>query len=247
MTMRLSLLALPLALAAPFAFAAAPAAAAVVQAAEPGQQARALAALVHPVELAVATATEGSDRYFVQAMLKNADIAALEKQHPGILEIMYKAARPFMIEAERRNAVKAQEMLTALYLKELAAEDLPTLHRFFASPTGQKVIRGMFNPKSIQHTAEAIAADPTGDVKAETLLVGQAQAVGRMAAGLTAEDEKVAAELLKTPTGARWHTLTPKVHAMMLDIVNADHPDLQVQVDAAMEAAATAFMASSKD
>lgn len=237
--------ALPLALAAPLA--PTPAAAAALEASDTARAAQALAELVHPLELAVATATEGSDRYFVASMIKNADVAALEKEYPGITEAMYRSARPFLIEAERRNAAKTQEMLAALYVRELNAADIATLQTFFTSPTGHKVIREMFNPIAVKHTAEAIAADPEADIKAETLIVGQAQAVGRMVAALTADDEKVAAALLETPAGKKWHALTPKVQAMSVELVNTDHPDIQAKVDAAMQTAADRFMAAADD
>lgn len=240
-----ALLALSLALAAPLLPVASPAAAA--QAGDAEKQARALAQLVHPLELAVATATEGADRYFVASMVKNPDIAPMEKDYPGIMEVMYRAARPFLVEAERRNAKLAQDKLTALYLKELSVEDMGTLHRFFSSPTGQKIVRGMFDPAGIQHTTEAVAANPEADIKAETLIEGQAQAVGRMVAGMTPEDEKVAAALLRTPAGRNWHAMTPKVQAMMVELVNTDYPDIQAQVNAAMEAAANRVMAMAKN
>jgi hypothetical protein len=238
--------ALSLAIAAPPAFAAALSPASGAQPSEAARSAAELAKLVHPIELAVATAAEGSDRYLVQAMLKQPAFADMEKQYPGIMATMYQAGRPFMLEVERRNAHKVQQVLAELYQAELSINDLGAIRRFFSTGTGQKIVRGMFNPVSVKHTADVIARDPEADVSAGVLAGIQERTARQMAATMTAEDEKNADEFLRSSAGAKMKALTPQVQARVAQVVNTEDPELQSQIDSAMLAAAERFMAAGK-
>ncbi len=232
--------------AAPLAFVASAAPALTAQSSEAAQSAAELAKLVHPVELAVATAAEGADRYLVTEMLKQPEFAALEKQYPGIMAAMYQAGRPFMLQVERRNAGRAQQALAALYQAELTSAEIEAVRRFFSTATGQKIIRGMFNPAGIKDVAEVVARNPDADVGVGTLSAIQAQNAERLAATATAEDEKVAAEFMSSPVGVKMQKLVPAMQARMAEIVNEPHNDLQGEIDSAMEAAATRFIEAAR-
>ena len=205
----------------------------------PTPQADAAAALareIHPIELAVATGVEGIDRFLVAAMLKQPEIAEMEKQHPGIVKAMYAAARPFMVEGERHNAVKVQEALAELYRSQFSVEEQRQLLAFYSSASGRKIVRGMFNVEALSNTMDAIASDPQSGITSETAIVTQAQALGHLAAVLTPEDEKAAADFMATAAGKKLNGLTGKVRALVLGIVNAENPQLQAKVNAAMGA-----------
>ena len=234
-----------LAIAASLTFAAAPAPAFSVQAADAGRSAAELAKLVHPIELSVASETEGSDRYLVQAMLKQPAMADLDRQYPGITAAMYQAGRPFMIEVARRGAQKVQRGLAALYQAELTLAEIEQARRFFSSATGQMIIRGMFDPAGVEDIAEAVARDPEADIEVQTLSNLQTETAQRMAATATAEDETAAAAFVNSPVGAKLQALRPRVQTLIARIANSEEPDLQQQMESAMNAAAERFMARS--
>ncbi len=236
------LAALCLLAAAPIALSAAAAPASAGQAADAARSAAELAKLVHPIDLAVATAAEGADRYLLAEMLKQPNFADLEKQYPGIMAAMYQAGRPLMLEVERRNAGRVQEVLAAFYQAELTAAEIDAIRGFFSSATGQKITRGMFNPAGIKGVAEVVARDPEAPVAVDTLAAIQTQIAERMAASVTAEDTQIAARFMSTAAGAKMQDLVPRMQAKMAQIVNESHPDLQGQIDSAMETAAKRFI-----
>ena len=198
---------------------------------------------MHSVEAAVAAATEGADRYLVRSMLEQQpDLAALERDHAGIVAAMYQAGRPLIIEIERRNAVKVQKTLAAIYQNELTVADMEAARRFFSSDTGKKILRGMFDPAAVKNMVEIAARNPEAKLEAQTLSRVQMQTALTMAAGLSEEDERNSAAFLATSSGTKMHALTPRVQAKVLEIVNSPDPDLQAQLESTMEAAALRFI-----
>lgn len=227
-----------------FAFSStAKAAAAVADEIETAEaKAVALARLVHPQELALATGIKAADDYLVPSLLKQPDIADMEAEYPGIVKTMYVAARPILIEIEQENVARMQTSLSRLYLAELSLGEIEEISRFFAEPTGRKVVRGMFNSNAMQNSMEAIAAAPDAPISIESIRENQVRAAVEMAAGMNEEDERTAGAFLATSAGKKFGELGPRARAIAAEIVNAPQPKLQARVDAAMLEAAESFM-----
>ena len=238
--MRRILLAAVLA-ATPLAMVAVPAAAQAQAPAEMRAKAERLAAILNPVDMAVEAAAKGGDTYFVPTMKRDPNMAALESKHPGIVEAMYKALRPTMLEIERVNALETQRKFVDLYMAELTETDLDNLIAFYGGPLGQKLIEGMFNPATVGTILNDGLDNGFAEVESDTISKTRASNALGVAMALGEEAEVAATAFLETPSGKKVLALSPKVQAIAYEVMNSKHPELEARMQADMQATMKAF------
>jgi hypothetical protein len=173
---------------------AAPAAGAPAAATVDG--ASALAAAVLPTETLVAARLPRFEAMFAEEIAADGELAAIEKEHPGVKQAVTQAARDEARGAYARAADLLRADVAQLYRSRFTPAEIATISRFFNTPTGKALV--------------ALSAGSSGDTASQF----EADRQRRLLATLQQPDDQAKADL-----GALAATgLLPKMQAVRPEV-----------------------------
>lgn len=126
-----------------------------------------------------------------QMFSANADLAALEKEHPGVSREMTVALLPIINRSTRERLPQLWERQAALYARTFTAVELDTLIAFYSSPTGQKLIRVMQENMQTEHSLAELKKDGEFNLSANSVLA-DVHATGSKIVGQMDDADKAA-------------------------------------------------------
>jgi hypothetical protein len=116
-----------------------------------------LAAVVMPINRAVAVRVPRAEAQFAETFAADARIAALEARRPGLRGKLAAVVRDAATDAYAQAGEQLQADAAGIYRERFSADELATLTRFFTSPTGQAMIALSIEAEG--DTARAFEAD----------------------------------------------------------------------------------------
>lgn len=203
--------------------------------------AAALAEIVVPAErfddLQVAVARQGIVAAFAQEI--GADWQA---RYPGLLEAIWKDVEPELRRQSAKSRPVLMQRLAALYSARLTESEIRVLDRFYRSPTGQKMIRVMYEEADYTPILDDMLADENARVSTQALRRTHESGKARMLAQLTAEDEAALVRLGRSLPLAKMTSVGAEVQRTTASWINEPDPEGEERIAKVMEAAAARYM-----
>ena len=225
--------------------AAAPASAAsappeIAASAEARTNASRLSQLVAPREIMVPLNMTWGERAVVAVPLQNEDAKALEAAYPGIHAAMWLAAKAEMQRQIEADLPRLWARMERVYLAELTPNQIDGVLRFFQTPTGQRMIAGMYSNIDLNGAIETMT--PDGGISESALDKASEQARRKAVAGLYPDPEDLA--ILSTAVSIdRMRQVGARIQQTTSEWFNEENAEDEKKIEDLMTNAAEKFVA----
>lgn len=180
-----------------------------------------------------------------KGLIADPNIAALEKERPGVVKAMIAAMEPVILRHMKIELPRLWERVTPIYAT-LGESDLREAMAFYRSPTGARVIDIMMAEVDYAPLFRGMAESGDYEVRSEDVNATLMTGASKVSAGLTPEQRAATVAFGASPAGRRIIALTPQVNAAMLTWTNEPSPALDAELEKVAVAALTDFMARPK-
>ena len=225
------------------AVAAAPAAVAVSPVPD---NALRLSRLLNPTDKLVDVAMRGFDVGVHTALKNNPEDAAIYDQNPGLLDAIVEAGKPIVRRHVEADVPLHQQKFAEFYARKFSSAEIEQLIAFYSTPTGTKVIDGMYAGADLGQIADALgkkgdeALTPTA-VRDLTRSTGE-----KLFPGFDADDWKALFTFAGTPAYAKLQSSVPELRQLTADIADEPDPGMDAELNKAVEATVTKYMAEKR-
>lgn len=203
-------------------------------------QAMAIARLVQPPDLAVAAALPMLEKAFRQAVVAGAgkDAAVVEAENPGLIDGLWSAVTPVVTTYLNEQLPDLHDKLASLYASRLTESELDHVARFYAGPTGRKIVRQMHFGFDADPMVEEVIANlekgGASDISANAFDAGTKGALRGLPALMTPADNVAFQALANNVPMAKLKSIGPDVQKLMVEWSNTEDPEFDRKLDAAM-------------
>ncbi|HYD38823.1 MAG TPA: DUF2059 domain-containing protein [Allosphingosinicella sp.] len=198
--------------------------------------AAALAEVVVPAdrftEIEVSVTRQGLIAAFTQEL--GAD---WQTQYPDLLEAIWKDTEPELRRLSARNRPMLMQRLAALYTARLTESETTTLAAFYRSPTGQKMIRVMYEQADYSPMVKDMLAHDRGEVSAQALRATHESGKARLFEQLSEADKTALVELARTLPIAKMRAVGAEVQRLTVEWINEPDPEMEASIERVMAAA----------
>jgi hypothetical protein len=210
-----------------------------VAAAQPG--AVALAKLTCPRDLMVEQQIETAKRAFYAGFRAEPEAAEVEAANPGMVDFLWAAIRPEMESQSLKILPKIWTMLAEVYSARLTAREIDSLRAFYATPTGQKVVKSMYSEVDVSPVISEMVRSE-GRISDSTAKGVITAASNRMANTLTAEDLRVVTALVGYISREKMRSVSDETRRVMLALGSAPDPELDARLAAIIDNALARYL-----
>ncbi len=198
-----------------------------------------LARMVSPTDLTLSSMDKLMSGALHDALKTDPDMAALEKDYPGITAAMINAMRPIMLKDISDTLPDLWDAMAHIYARGLKLPEIAECIAFFKTEAGRILVRQMHdNYKGTNLMAEIVAnpdAPPSNATARKDDIEAATVAIGAMSTEHKAQFGKFAFG----PTGTKLRALAGEIAKATQEWENKENPAL----DAALEKAATEALA----
>ena len=176
-------------------------------------------------------------RAFFEASRQDADMAAAERQYPGLVDAIWKALEPELRRASAEDSPKLAKRLAAIYDSNLTASEQDALLVFYSSPTGQKMIHDLY--AGVDGTPVVVAAmrNPDAPVSAEAFAALNESGKRSAVRALDASDQPALAALGRSLDLDKLGAIGEQVQRTTMEWVNEPDPEGDARMEKIVEAA----------
>jgi hypothetical protein len=182
------------------------------------------------------------DRQFVDALMEDDDIRALEAEYPGIVHASWTEVRPVMADMLRHDVPRLWDVLAGIYERRLTVSQIEAATSFFASPTGRKVIALMNRNADLGPAMREVVADDQAQVTEKNytgmVMSSAARTVREMSAAEVAEMTR----FTQSPAGLALQALIPEAKAAGVAWMNESDPEVEARFGKAIDKAMNDYM-----
>jgi hypothetical protein len=228
------------------AAAAPPAAAVAASPATVPDNSLRLARLLNPTDKLLDIAMRGFEAGVDAALKKNPEDAAVFDQNPGLLQAIIDAGKPIVRKYVEAGLPAHQQKYAEFYARTFSADEIGQLITFYSSPTGTKVIAGMYSGADLGAFAKTIVEMGDQPVTPEAVHQFTTSAGAKLLPGLDADDWQALFIFAATPAYAKLQATAPEMRQLAADVANQDDPAMNAELDKAVEAAVGEYMAAKK-
>lgn len=163
------------------------------------------------------------------------DLAALEKESPGISVALAREVMPIINRSARERLPELHRRQAALYAANFTAAELDTLIAFYASPTGTKLIATML--ASIKPKAVIAEASKSEDFRfgSESVLKDIRSTAPAITRVMDETDKAALTRLITSGLAPRLKALAPQTQTIALEWYNEEAPWEAAEIEKAME------------
>lgn len=204
-----------------------------------------LATLLNPEKELVEVGVRGFEIGFQEGLRQNAEYADVFDAHPGLDKAIIAAAKPIMEADLRKDLPAIRQRYGRFYQAHLQPVEIRQLLAFYRSPTGAKVIAGMFAGLDLQSIAANVAQNEGTEVRPSDLSDALKATTRRILPAFDDSDRAALLTFMGTSAFRRLQQVNPKIMALHAEIANESDPELDTALDEAMEKAIEDFIAKS--
>lgn len=202
---------------------------------QPREDALELARLLNPAEPLVEMAGRSFDQAFQQGLAQGGDTAALEKQHPGIIAELRKAARDVVLADLRADMPALHRRYARFFSEQFTPAEIAELASFYRSPTGAKIIAAKFSNVDVSGLVDKMAEDPNAKVSTTDIEAMNKGAVSAMWKGMTADDVRSVLSFGLRPVARKLKAAAPAMAQIETEIANETDPTLDAAIEQATQ------------
>lgn len=200
-----------------------------------------LARILYPEGQQIAAAERMVDKDMGAAFRSDADFLALEKEFPGLIEAVLNEVKPALARFTRNRLPEYHQRVAALLASHFSTPELEDIAKFYLTPTGQKIVRGMHENATGGAMLGEIMADPDKPTSLSAVASDHKTASQATKKLIDTSDEPALTELTKKPYFLRMATLGPKMRKLDLEFTNEPDPEFEAEVAAIFEAVIARF------
>jgi hypothetical protein len=162
------------------------------------------------------------------------DLAALEKQHPGISIALAREVMPIINRSARERLGELHRRQAALYAATFTATELDALIAFYGSPTGTKLIAAML--ANLKPNAMIAEASKSEDLRfgADSALKDIRSTGPEIARVMDEADKAALARLSTSGLAPRLRALGPKTQTIALEWYDEEAPWEEAEIEKAV-------------
>lgn len=190
-----------------------------------------LAVLLNGEERTLAMALRALDEAMGPAMLADPDIAAMEKEYPGLVKACVEAMRPVLIRYTRASLPELWDRLAVLFATEMTEAELRAAIAFYRSPTGAKMLKVMEEQVDYGPLLTDMAKSGNYDVSPEALSRTARAGAQHLYTELSEEQRDEAARFAASPAGRKVVVLVPRVMAIHAEWSNESDPEFEAELE----------------
>jgi hypothetical protein len=197
-----------------------------------------LAQLLHSEETIIGSdiPSKNAEKLEVELLKSTGAYAEQEKKYPGLLAEIIRTAYPIVNRFDRKRLPELQKRQAQLYDQHLNQAELSTVTKFYASPTGQKMIEQMhLNIEGDAMIAEAKKSEDL-NFSTEAVLSDIEATVPKMLRAFSAEDTRALIEFSQTSAFNKVKAMGPETQSIGLEWRNESNPEAEKQVALAIAA-----------
>jgi hypothetical protein len=217
--------------------------AAQAQAGQSDAAALALAKMVAPLEAHVEAELELARTGVLKLPEANDEARALEAEYPGIHQAMWTAMEPELRASLTSDLPKLWERLARVYKDMLSPPQMQALARFYATPTGQRMLHTIATEADPTPLVEAAFVDPESKISKEVFEKSNAAGRAAFVASLGEADRPALEQLGRIVPLARLNAVGARVQQVALEWINEEDPAADARLDAVVQPVVEKFMA----
>lgn len=205
-----------------------------------------LSLLLNPSDKLLDIAMRGFEVGINTALKNNPDDAAVYNQNPGLLDIIVAAGKPIVRKHVHAAIPAHQQKFAEFYARKFSAEEIEQLIAFYSTPTGSKVIAGIYAGADLGSIAEAVGDKGDRPLTAEAVRNFTSSAGAQLLPGLDSDDWKALFMFASSPVYVKLKNSAPELHQLAVDIANEPDPAMDAELSKAVEAAVQKYMAEKR-
>lgn len=169
-----------------------------------------------------------------QLFAGNAELAALQKEYPGIGQEMMVAILPILNKSSRDRLPVLWERQSALYAANFTAPELDTLIAFYSSPTGQKMVQLMQAQLKPTNSIAEMAKHPDFKASPSAVLSDVSATVPKILESLDDSDKAALRKLMQSGLLDKLKALSLSTQKIALDWYDETAPGEEEAIEAAL-------------
>lgn len=210
------------------------------------EAARRLSRLLNSEQQQVDAAVRLVDVSFIPAMAADENIKEFEAEYPGLLKRIGEDIKPVFARHTRRILPQFVERYAAIYAADFSADEINELYALYASPAGQRLLATMMSNLTMDSLAKEAVANPDSETSLSAIRADHDRSVKTALTQVSAEDRKVFALLMTKPYFPRMLLVGPKLRKLEQDIINEPDPELDAEIESAIEKSITEHIAAAE-
>ena len=234
---------------------AAPASTAATQAPTPGAKAKtpivvsqvtaaALARTVAPADITIALEVEQARKAILALPTIDEDAKQLESEFPGIYAAMWAAIEPEVRRSTEADYPDYWAALERMYLARLTEQEAQAVLAFFRSPTGQKLLRGMYGAMDAGSMMAEMVKSDSSTIDAKQMQSAVDAAKAKAVEQLGPEDQASLLTLVGSIDLEKFRALGAETQRITLEWVNKEDPEGEERLGKMMQDAMENYMAA---
>lgn len=206
-----------------------------------------LSRMLNPEDKILGASDHAFKTGFTSALAKDADTAALFDQHPKLLDTIFDAAIPVVRKHIGARVPELQRKCARFYADKFTAAEIDQLIAFYGSPTGAKLVAGMYAGLDMEKMVEAVGPDGTAPVTPEAMRGVLTSTAMRVLPAFDKADWTAFLQFSKTPLFAKVRAATPDMIKLMTEIANKPSPEMDAEVEQVIGRVVTDYFVAAKD
>lgn len=171
---------------------------------------------------------------FGPTLLKEPSIREMEDASPGMVKAIVEAMRPIFRQFIVDELPAYHAGVADIYVAHLTTDEMIAMKRFFETPTGQKLVRGVHSNMTFDSMMTEIVADPNAPTSRKAIEDDQMAAVGRAVRSIDVSDRSA----LEAAIGSTWISKVKVMRPKLLDhetkYMNQPSPKFEAAIEEAM-------------
>ena len=202
-----------------------------------------LAEIASPPDLYLSREMDGARRTFLGALELDPEMKAFEADHPGVSQALWDALAPEFRRESIEGLPQFRELLAGVYRRRLTGTQMQAMRTFFATSSGQKIIRAIYAPVNVEPFIADLMKNPDGKVSAQTVDALQQEAKSKAGSAVTEADAAALAALGRVVSLPILEATGADLKATLLEWINRPDAEFDARIDQLLSAAVDRFLA----
>ena len=207
-------------------------------------RAMALSRMLNPEREMRQVTERGFDAGFAAGKAADPAAAAVYAEHPGLEETIRVAGRKAVAANLDRIIANAQAKFARFYDERLTQDELQEMILFYGSPTGQKVVAGMYAGLDMTQLVQRMGPDGERDISGSDVGALNRATVVRILPSFTAADRTALLKFSTTPTFVKLRSILPDFQGLVASVANQPDPLLNAAIEKEVGKAVEEFLAA---
>ncbi len=190
-----------------------------------------LARLLNPDDKIVAASDRAFRTGFEAALANDKETSAMLKEHPALLEAIYASAVPVVRKHVSAGMPRLHSRSAAFYAGRFTPAEIDQLIGFYGSPTGVKMVAGLYAGLDMGKIVDAIGPEGKGPLTGDTMKGVIGSAAFGILPTFEAADWKAFTEFTKSPVFVKVREATPDMLKMTADMANEPNPEFDAELE----------------